>query len=116
MYSQNIFQFRKHLFNWAKSESRLDRFMKIYYLDSISVNKEVKKLSLINFEKILSVVYTDLLKDLIFFISLSTHLNFLKKSSIYNLSKIDFKSKSIKQEKVNKLLLKKILISWNKIT
>ena len=114
MYHQNIFQFRKHLFNWAKSESRLDRFMKIYYLDSIAVNKDVKKSSLINFEKILSVVYTGLLKDLSFFISLSANLNILKSSSIYNSIKIDFKSKSTKQVQINKLLLKKILIFWAK--
>lgn len=108
IHRQNKFLLRKHLFNWSKSETRLERFMTIYY-------SEVKnKNSFINIEKMLSIVFTDLLKDLKVFLFLSLKLNILKSESFLNKNIIDFKSKSAQQKETNKILLKKILLFWAK--
>lgn len=108
-FSQNIYLVKKHLFNWSKSASKLDRFFSIVY-----VNKEDHDILNQQFENILRVIYPDLSRYFTLFMRVINDIGLLSDDSIYYLTdrNVDgFKNYDFEFKRVT---LKRILLSWPK--
>lgn len=108
-FSQNIYLVKKHLFNWSKSSSKLDRFFSIVY-----VNNEDYDILNQQFENILRVIYPDLSRYLTLFMKAINNIGLLNDNSMYyltNRSDEGFKNYDYEFKRVT---LKKILLSWPK--
>jgi len=108
-FSQNIYLVKKHLFNWSKSSSKLDRFFSIVY-----VNNEDYDILNQQFENILRVIYPDLSRYLTLFMKAINNIGLLNDDSMYyltNRSDEGFKNYDYEFKRVT---LKKILLSWPK--
>ena len=108
-FSQNIYLVKKHLFNWSKSGSKLDRFFSIVY-----VNYEDHDLLNQQFENILRVIYPDLSRYLILFMKAINDIGLLSDDSIYHLTDPNDGGFKNYDYDFKRATLKKILLSWPK--
>ena len=110
MIKSNIFLVKKHLFNWSKSSSKLDRFLSVIFeskSDSVILNNQ--------FKNTLNIVSSGLYNNLNLHFSIINDLGLFITNSFYSSKKNIFKKKSFFNDfQLNKFTLKKILLKWSK--
>ena len=108
-FSQNIYLVKKHLFNWSKSSSKLDRFFSIVY-----VNNEDDDILNQQFENILRVIYPDLSRYLTLFMKAINNIGLLSDDSMYSLTNRNYDEFKNYDYDFKRATLKRILLSWPK--
>lgn len=108
-FSQNIYLVKKHLFNWSKSSSKLDRFFSIVY-----VNNEDDDILNQQFENILRVIYPDLSRYLTLFMKSINNIGLLSDDSMYSLTNRNYDEFKNYDYDFKRATLKRILLSWPK--
>ena len=103
----NFYQLKKYLFNWSKSEAKLNRLFSVLFQKSYEIKNK-------DFENLFSVIHPNLLKSFKFFVTFLNKNQLIHVNSKLFYDKKDYKSFENFDFKRKIEILKTFFIKWSK--